>query len=105
MKPHLLLALLLSCALLRANAAAARRATGRITARRRKLGCPTANRSAKRFVKADYKKNLEDAAELAQLAEELKADLEKDDRYVVSVKTMKKTGGHREAGEATFAAD
>jgi hypothetical protein len=43
------------------------------------------------ILKADYKKNLEDATELAKLAEELKADIEKDESFVVSVKTLKKT--------------
>jgi hypothetical protein len=43
------------------------------------------------IVKDDYRRNLADAAELAKLADELKADLEKDDKFVVSIKTMKKT--------------
>lgn len=43
------------------------------------------------IAKADYKKNLEDAAELLQLAGELKSDLDKDTAFVVSVKNMKKT--------------
>lgn len=43
------------------------------------------------IAKADYKKNLEDAAELARLAADLSADLEKESAYVVSLKTIKKT--------------
>lgn len=43
------------------------------------------------IVKADHKKNLEDAADLLRLAEELKSDLDKDTAFVVSVKDMKKT--------------
>lgn len=43
------------------------------------------------ILKEDHKKNLEEAAELLRLSEEVKADLEKGDRYVVSVKTLKKT--------------
>ena len=43
------------------------------------------------ILKADYKKNLDDAAELAKLAEDLKSDLEKNTRYVVSLQTLKKT--------------
>lgn len=43
------------------------------------------------IVKDDHKRNLEDAAELLKLATDLKADLEKDDAFVVSVKTIKKT--------------
>ena len=42
------------------------------------------------ILKADYKRNLEDAAEMAKLASEIKDDLEKSDRYAVSVKTLKK---------------
>jgi hypothetical protein len=41
------------------------------------------------IVKNDYKKNLQDSAELARLAEELKTDLENGDKNVVSVKAMK----------------
>ncbi|HML15461.1 MAG TPA: hypothetical protein VK419_00485 [Bryobacteraceae bacterium] len=43
------------------------------------------------IAKDDYKRNLADAAELVKLAADLKADLEKDDAYVVSVRTIKKT--------------
>jgi len=43
------------------------------------------------IAKADYKKNVEDATELLKLAGELKADLDKDTAYVVSVKDMKRT--------------
>src|SRR5438270_4509284 len=43
------------------------------------------------ILKADHKKNLEEAAELLKLSEELKADLAKNDRYIVSLKTLKRT--------------
>ena len=42
------------------------------------------------ILKADYKKNLEDAAELSRLSRELKDDLEKNEEYVVSVVDLKK---------------
>jgi hypothetical protein len=42
------------------------------------------------ILKADQQRNLADAAELARLAAEVKEDIEKNDRYVVSVKTLKK---------------
>jgi hypothetical protein len=42
------------------------------------------------ILKQDHKKNLADAAAMAKLAEEVSEDLEKDDRFVYSVKTMKK---------------
>jgi|SRR5579862_5671428 len=43
------------------------------------------------IVKADYKKNLEEAAALAKLADELKSDLEKSDKNIISVKNIKQT--------------
>jgi hypothetical protein len=43
------------------------------------------------IVKADFDQNLKDAARLADLAEQLKQELEKNDRYVVSISTLKKT--------------
>ena len=42
------------------------------------------------IIRVDYEHNLRDAAELARLSEEIKDDLEKGDRYLVSTKTLKK---------------
>jgi hypothetical protein len=42
------------------------------------------------IIKEDYKRNLQDAAALARLADELKTELENGDKNVVSVKTMRK---------------
>lgn len=42
------------------------------------------------IVRADYERNLRDAADLARLGGEIKDDLEKGDRYLVSLKTLKK---------------
>ncbi len=42
------------------------------------------------IVRVDYEHNLRDAGELARLSEEIKDDLEKGDRYLVSTKTLKK---------------
>jgi len=42
------------------------------------------------ILKAEHKKNLEDAASMAKLAEEVSEELEKDDRFVMSLKTLKK---------------
>lgn len=42
------------------------------------------------ILKQDHKKNLADAATMAKLAEEVSEDLEKDDRFVYSLKTVKK---------------
>jgi len=43
------------------------------------------------ILKAEHKQNLKDAAQLADLAEQLKQELEKNDRYVLSISTLKKT--------------
>jgi len=43
------------------------------------------------ILKADYQKSLEDARELSRLADELKLEMEKNDRNVLSIGTLKKT--------------
>jgi hypothetical protein len=43
------------------------------------------------ILKAEHQQTLKDAAELADLADQLKIDLEKNDRFVVSMATIKKT--------------
>ena len=43
------------------------------------------------ILKADFQKSLEEARELSKLADELKLALEKNDRYVLSIGTLKKT--------------
>jgi len=43
------------------------------------------------ILKADFQKSLEDARALSKLADELKLALEKNDRYVLSIPTLKKT--------------
>jgi len=43
------------------------------------------------ILKAEYQENLKDAAKLADLAQDLKESLERDDRYVLSLSTLKKT--------------
>ena len=43
------------------------------------------------ILKAEHQENLKDAAKLADLAQELKESLERDDRYVLSLATLKKT--------------
>lgn len=42
------------------------------------------------ILKADHAASVKDAARLKQLSEELAADLEKNDRHVVSMQTLKK---------------
>ena len=51
---------------------------------------PNGKSQSEEMLKLDHKKNLEDAAAMAKLAQEVSEDLEKDDRYVLSLKTLKK---------------
>ena len=43
------------------------------------------------LLKADREENLRDAAKLVEMAQGLKADLEKSDRFVLSIDTLKRT--------------
>ena len=52
---------------------------------------PDGKSQKEEILKAEHQQNLKDAAELADLAEQLKADLEKNDRYILSMATLKKT--------------
>ncbi len=42
------------------------------------------------IIRAEHKRNLEDADSLARLAQEVKDDLDNSDSHIVSVKTLKK---------------
>ncbi|HXM43544.1 MAG TPA: hypothetical protein VN924_20070 [Bryobacteraceae bacterium] len=42
-------------------------------------------------LKADHERDLKDAAQLIELAEQLKQELEKNDRHVLSISSLKKT--------------
>ena len=52
---------------------------------------PDGRSQREEMLKQDHKKSLEDADELLKLAEQLKGDLERDDRHVLSISTLKKT--------------
>lgn len=43
------------------------------------------------ILKMEHEQNLKDAAQLMELSEQLKEELEKNDRFVVSMSTVKKT--------------
>ena len=43
------------------------------------------------ILKADHEKSVKDAAQLIELAESLKQELEKDDAHVLSVSSLRKT--------------
>ncbi len=51
---------------------------------------PNGKSQREEILKQDHKKNLADSAAMAKLAEEVNEDLEKEDRFVVSIKTLKK---------------
>jgi len=52
---------------------------------------PNGKSQKEEILKAEHRQNIKDAADLATLAEQLKIDLEKNDRYVLSIATLKKT--------------
>jgi hypothetical protein len=52
---------------------------------------PNGKSQKEEILKAEHQQNIKDAADLAELAEQLKIDLEKNDRYVLSMATLKKT--------------
>lgn len=51
---------------------------------------PNGKSQKEEILKADHEKSLSDADELMKLSEELKTDLERNDRHVLSVGTLKK---------------
>ena len=51
---------------------------------------PNGKSQREEILRADHEKSLEDAAELMKLTEELKIELEKNDRHIVAVSTLKK---------------
>ncbi len=52
---------------------------------------PNGKSQTEAIIKDDYEKSLKDAGQLIELAEQLKIDLEKNERHVVSVGTIRKT--------------
>ena len=51
---------------------------------------PNGKRQQDEILKAEYEQNVKDAQELANLARSFEEDLEKDDRYVLSLSSLKK---------------
>ena len=51
---------------------------------------PNGKSQREEILKADHARSLKDAAELIKLSEELKIELEKNDRHIVSVGSLKK---------------
>jgi len=52
---------------------------------------PNGKSQKEEILKADFKKTLQDAADLVKLTQELQDELAKDDRHVLSISTLKKT--------------
>ena len=52
---------------------------------------PSGKNQQEEILKADHEKDLKDATQLIELAEQLKDELEKNDRHVLSVSSLKKT--------------
>jgi hypothetical protein len=52
---------------------------------------PNGKSQQEEMLKAEHQQNLKDAAKLVAMAEELKQELEKNDRHVLSMGTLKKT--------------
>jgi hypothetical protein len=51
---------------------------------------PNGKKQQDEILKADYEKNVKDAQELLNIARSFEEDLEKDDRYVLSLASLKK---------------
>jgi len=55
------------------------------------LRLPNGKSQKDEILKAEHEQNVKDAAQLAELAQQLQQDLEKEDRFVLSMATLKKT--------------
>ena len=56
----------------------------------RDVRLPSGKSQQDEILKADHEKDLKDAAALIELAEQLKQELEKNDRHVLSVSSLRK---------------
>jgi hypothetical protein len=52
---------------------------------------PNGKSQSEELLKAEHEQNLKDVSQLVEMAEQLKDDLEKNDRHVLSIATLKKT--------------
>jgi len=58
---------------------------------RKSMRLPSGKTQAEEILKADHERSLEDAARLMKLSEDLRIELEKNDRHVLSLGAIKKT--------------
>jgi hypothetical protein len=56
----------------------------------RDLKLPNGKWQRDEIVKADYKRNLQDAADLVELSRQIRDELQQSDAYIVPLKTVKK---------------
>jgi hypothetical protein len=54
------------------------------------LRLPNGKKQQDEILKAEYEKNVKDAQELVGIAKSFEEDLEKDDRFVLSISSLKK---------------
>jgi ADP-ribosylglycohydrolase len=52
---------------------------------------PSGKSQRDEILKAEHEQNIKDAAQLVDLAQQLQQDLEKNERFVLSISTLKKT--------------
>ena len=60
------------------------------TGRDGEIRLPSGKLQSEEILKAEHAKSLEDSAEMMKLVEEVRGDLDKNDRYVVDLDTLKK---------------
>ena len=65
--------------------------TQRVPEVERDATLPNGKPQQEEILKADHQQDLKDAAQLVELSEQLKAELEKNDRHVLSISSLKKT--------------
>lgn len=64
--------------------------TGPADAKQPEIRLPNGRKQQDEILKADYEQNLRDARDLVNLTRSFEEDLEKDDRFVLSVSLLKK---------------
>jgi hypothetical protein len=57
----------------------------------RQIEMPNGRNQQEEILKADHEKDVKDATELVELAQQLKLELEKNDPHVLSISSLKKT--------------
>ncbi len=84
-------ALILSIAALSSFAVPAQGPTTPIPSQKEDVVLPNGKLQKDEILKAEQEQNVKDAAKLTELAQQLQLELEKNDRFVFSLATLKKT--------------